>query len=187
MNGAATVLPPDVTWEQFLELLDQDEYKNAELIDGQVVVGTPSWLHQRIVMTLCALIWNWIHAGENRGEVTFNPRVKITHNRGHLPDVAWYRGERVSAKGVQPDGPPDLAVEVLSPSTRTFDIVRKRADYARIWVNELWLTDPDGPEAVVLRRDGAEFVVVDDLAADGALTGPQLPGLSIVVGQLVSL
>lgn len=187
MTGAATALPTGLSWEQFLDLLDRDEYKNAELIDGQVVVGTPSWLHQRIVTALMALMWQWIHAGDGRGEVTFNPRVKITHNRGYLPDVAWYAAGRVNAEGAQPDGPPDLAVEVLSPSTRAFDLVRKRADYARVGVGELWLIDPDGPAALVLRHEGAEFVVAEDLAADGTLTSPQLPGLSIVVGQLVAL
>lgn len=185
MTGAAPALPTGLSWEQFVELLDRDEYKHAELIDGQVVVVTPSWLHQRIVTTLLALIWQWIRAGEGRGEVTFNPRVQITHNRGYLPDLAWYREERVAADGTQPDGPPDLAVEVLSPSTRAFDLVRKRADYARIGVGELWLIDPEGPAALVLRREGAEFVVVDDLDAAGALTSPQLPGLAVVLGGLL--
>lgn len=184
MTGAATVLPADVTWEQFLELLERDEYKNAELIDGQVIVSTPNWLHQRIVATLIALMWQWIHAGTGRGEVTFNPRFQITHNRGYLPDVAWYREERLTADGTQPDGPPDIAVEVLSPSTRTFDIVRKRADYVGVGVGELWLIDPEGPAALVLRRDGAEFVVALDLEADGELVSPLLPGLAIRVGAL---
>lgn len=184
---ATSALPTGLSWEQFLELLDQDEYKDAELIDGQVVVGTPSWLHQRIVTTLIWLIRTWIAEGSGRGEVTFNPRVKITHNRGYLPDVAWYAAGRVDGEGNQPDGPPDLAVEVLSPSTRTFDLVRKRADYARIGVGELWLIDPEGPAALVLRREGAEFLVVEDLDAGGALTSPLLPGLSVVVGQLVTV
>jgi Uma2 family endonuclease len=184
---AATALPSGLSWEQFLELLEQDDYKNAELIDGRVVVVTPSWLHQRIVMTLSALIWNWIRAGTSRGEVTQNPRVQITHNRGYLPDVAWYRGDRVHVDATAPEGPPDLAVEVLSPSTRSFDLVRKRADYARIGVHELWLIDPEEPAVIVLRREGAEFVVVDDLERDGVLTSPLLPGLEIVVGELVAL
>jgi Uma2 family endonuclease len=186
MTGAATALPSGLTWEQFLELLDQDEYKTAELIDGQVVVSTPSWMHQRIVTALIWLLRNWVAAGPDRGEVTFNPRVKITYNRGYLPDVAWYSADRVDDEGNEPDGPPNLAVEVLSPSTRTYDLVRKRADYARIGVDELWLIDPDGPTAYVLRREGTEFVLVDDLDAVGALTSPLLPGLSIVVGQLVT-
>ncbi len=184
MTGATTARPTDVTWEEFLLLLERDEYKNAELIDGQVVVSTPSWLHQRIVATLIALMWQWIHAGRGRGEVTFNPRVQITHNRGYLPDVAWYREERLTVDGTQPDGAPDLAVEVLSPSTRAFDIVRKRADYARVGVEELWLIDPEGPAALVLRRDGAEFVVALDLDADGELASPLLPGLTVRVGAL---
>ncbi len=123
-------------------------------------------------------------AGAGRGEVTFNPRVQITHNRGHLPDVAWYREERVTADGTQPGGPPDLAIEVLSPSTRAFDIVRKRSDYARVGVEELWLIDPEGPAALVLRRDGAEFVVALDLEAGGELVSPLLPGLAMRVGAL---
>ena len=187
MSGAAVTLPSGLSWEQFLELLDQDEYKNAELIDGQVIVVTPSWMHQRIVAALIRLMGNWIAAAPGRGEVTFNPKVKITHNRGYLPDVAWYAAGRVDAEGTQPDGPPDLAVEVLSPSTRAFDLVRKRADYARVGVGELWLIDPDGPAAIVLRLEGAEYVVACDLAAGAELTSPLLPGLAIRVGALVEL
>lgn len=126
----------------------------------------------------------WVHAGTGRGEVTFSPRVQITHNRGYLPDVAWYREERLTADGTQPDGPPDIAVEARSPSTRTFDIVRKRADHARVGVEELWLIDPEGPAAPVLRRDDAEFVVALDLEVDGELVSPALPGLAIRVGAL---
>jgi Uma2 family endonuclease len=186
MTGTATALPRGLSWEQFVELLDRDEYKNAELIAGQVVVVTPSWIHQRIVTNLIWLMRTWVAAAPGRGEVTFNPRVRITHNRGYLPDLAWYAADRVDDEGNAPDGPPDLAVEVRSPSTRTFDLVRKRADYARIGVRELWLIDPEGPAALALRRDGAEFVVVEDVAASGTLASPLLPGLSVVVGRLVT-
>lgn len=192
MTGAA-VLPSGLSWEQFVELLDQDAYKNAELIDGEVVVNTPDWLHQRIATNLLYAIGAWIRAGTGRGEVTFNPAVRITHNRGYLPDVAWYREERFGATGSdrRPDGPPDLAVEILSPSTRAHDLVRKRADYARVGVGELWLIDPQEPAAFILRRPSdavaaAEFVVVADLDAAGKLTSPQLPGLSIQVGDLLA-
>ncbi|MGH3612487.1 MAG: Uma2 family endonuclease, partial [Pseudonocardia sp.] len=85
----------------------------------------------------------------------------------------------------------DLAIEVLSPSTRAFDVVRKRADYARVGVGELWLIDPEGPAALILRplaeaTTPGEFVVVDDLDAAGELTSPQLPGLAIRVGGLLA-
>lgn len=186
MTGSA-VIPSGLVWEQFLGLLDDERYKNAELVDGQVVVNTPSWMHQRIATALLTAIRIWTAGAAGRGEVTFNPPVRISHNSGYLPDVAWYREERVAAG--PPDGPPDLAVEVLSPSTRTFDVVRKRADYARVGDGELWLIEPEGPTALVLllpASGAAEFVVVDDLDAGGLLTSPQLPGLAIRVGDLVA-
>jgi Uma2 family endonuclease len=70
----ATALPSGLSFEQFVELLEQNEYKNAELIDGQVVVSTPSWLHQRILTNLLRIIGNWIAAGPGRGEVRSGSR-----------------------------------------------------------------------------------------------------------------
>ncbi|MEQ1633587.1 MAG: Uma2 family endonuclease [Planctomycetota bacterium] len=40
-------------------------------------------------------------------------------------------------------GPPDLAVEVLSPSTAAIDRGLKRAVFARHGVREYWVLDPD--------------------------------------------
>jgi len=119
--------------------------------------------------------------------------VKARHNRGYLPDVAWYRQERCAPPGQPPhlEGPPDLAVEVLSPSNRLLDMIVKRADYAKIGVKELWLVDPDGPWAMVLRLPDpvgtpAEFVIAEEVGADGKLTSPLLPGLGIAMADLVA-
>jgi Uma2 family endonuclease len=38
-------------------------------------------------------------------------------------------------------GPPDLVVEILSPSTRGHDVLIKRALYARAEVHEHWIVD----------------------------------------------
>ena len=87
-------------------------------------------------------------------------------------------------------GAPDLAVEVLSPSTRNVDLLRKRVDYARVGVRELWLIDPDESIAFVLRLPAdppqpAEFVQVEELDADGVLSSPLLPGLETPVRELL--
>ena len=41
------------------------------------------------------------------------------------------------------DEPPDIVVEILSPSTRGIDLVRKMALYARSGVPEYWIADPE--------------------------------------------
>ncbi len=56
---------------------------------------------------------------------------------------------RIGADGVV--GPPDLVIEVLSPSTRGHDILTKRALYARAGVREYWLVDPLARSIEVLR------------------------------------
>ena len=185
MTGAATALPSGLTWEQFLELLDQDEYKSAELIGGQVVVGTPSWLHQRIVAALIRLIGNWV-AGLRPGAA----RSRSTPASGSPTTVATCPMSPGTPRSGSPrrvvsrTGRP-ISPSRCSPSTRAFDVVRKREDYGRVGVRELWLIDLEGPAAMVLRRDGAGFVVAAELDAGGDLTSPQLPGLVIRLGALL--
>lgn len=84
------------------------------------------------------------------GEVTLEPPVRITDDRAYLPDLAWY--PEVAAEAEQYDTLPALVVEVLSPSTRAFDVLRTTADYARAGVEELWLVNPAGPTAQMYRR-----------------------------------
>lgn len=183
-----------LTWAEFLELPDEPRYKHAELVDGEVIlVNPPTWRHQHVVGSLQASIWVWIRAGSGRGSVTMDPPVQIGARRGYLPDIAWFREEnaRPAAGEQYVSAPPDLAVEVLSPSTRAFDIVRKRTDYARVGVRELWLVDPDGPTALIMRlpdepREPAEFVLVEELEPHGVLRTPLLPGLEIPLTTLAT-
>ncbi len=61
-----------------------------------------------------------------------------------VPDLAGWRRERMPAV---PDDPyftlaPDWVCEILSPSTRRFDLEEKRPIHAREGVGHLWLVDP---------------------------------------------
>jgi Uma2 family endonuclease len=47
-------------------------------------------------------------------------------------------------------GPPDLAVEVVSASSRTRDTLHKRGEYEQAGVREYWLIDPDARQASFL-------------------------------------
>jgi len=61
-----------------------------------------------------------------------------------VPDLAGWRRERMPD---YPDTPwcalaPDWVCEILSPSTRKFDLEEKRPVYAREGVRHLWFVDP---------------------------------------------
>ncbi|HEX5054672.1 MAG TPA: Uma2 family endonuclease, partial [Planctomycetota bacterium] len=62
-------------------------------------------------------------------------------------------------------GVPDLLVEILSPSRRSYDRRTKRARYERAGVGEFWLVDPETHvvEQLLLRRGRyAEPIVAND-------------------------
>ena len=73
-----------------------------------------------------------------------------------VPDLAGWRRERM---GGFPDTPaidlaPDWVCELLSPSTRAFDLTEKRALYGANGVGHLWLIDPSAQtlEVFVLKE-----------------------------------
>jgi hypothetical protein len=79
-------------------------------------------------------------------------------------------------RGVQ--GPPDLLVEVLSPSNRGHDLLTKRALYARAGVQEYWIVDPASRtvEILTLDRDafhGAQMAAGEDVAVSPLLGAPR--------------
>jgi Uma2 family endonuclease len=182
---SSTPVMTGLTWQEFLDL--PEEYHHADLVDGDLYVTAPAPLHQRVVVRLSTALMNWIDAGDGHGEVTHEPAVQITHNRGYLPDLAWYCEDKCSPPDQPPafDGPPDLVVEVFSPSTRGRDTIIKRPDYFRIGVSELWLIDPDEPSAQLIgaHPDGEQ---VADISAADHLHSPMLDGFTVRLSDLVT-
>lgn len=174
-----------LTWREFLD--HPTEFKHADLINGELFLNAASLAHQHVVKRLLVAMDLWIAGGESRGEVTLEPPVQISHDRGYMPDIAWWPQDRCAPTGRPPafTGPPDLVVEVLSRSTRRIDTIRKRNDYPRIGVRELWLIDPDDPAALIIRATDSRDEVVE-VAPDEELHSPLLDGFGIRLGDLVS-
>ena len=100
-----------------------------------------------------------------------------------VPDAAFVRWERLPGR-VRPERyipvPPDLAVEVRSPSDEPGEIAKKLELYRRADVPLIWWVDP-APRRVAVYVDGqlvAELGEGDDL--DG---GDILPGLRLPVAE----
>jgi Uma2 family endonuclease len=65
-------------------------------------------------------------------------------------------------------GRPDLAVEIISPSSRRYDRVKKLGWYARIGVPEYWIVDAEAHTIERLLLSRGRYVV--DGSAEGATT-----------------
>lgn len=61
---------------------------------------------------------------------------------------------------------PDWVCEVLSPTTRGYDLVTKRRFYARHGVAWLWYVDPSDKTLLVLRNDAGQWAERGIFAGD---------------------
>jgi Uma2 family endonuclease len=98
------------------------------------------------------------------------------------PDLLYFSAARYAAVVTEKNaqGPPDLAVEILSPGTRRRDEVLKRRLYGRMGVSEYWIVDPGAETVKVFRLEKGKYRHHDLALEDGdVLTTPLLPGLAI--------
>jgi Uma2 family endonuclease len=91
-----------------------------------------------------------------------------------------------SRRGVE--GPPDLLIEVLSPSNRGYDRLTKRELYTRAGVREYWLVDPVTRTIEILGLGDGEFQLAAAAAEDETISSPLLGGaefpLSTIFAQV---
>lgn len=147
-----------MSWEEYLAL---PEHPRAEWVDGEVVVSPdPVWRHQRIARKLANA---FDEVPGLLGSTSGN--IRLPGNRVRIPDAF-----ATTAPGELFIERPELVVEVLSPSTRSEDLLRKAPEYAAAGIGQFWLVDPDARTLEVHRLLGGRW----ELQArfdDGAPTG----------------
>ncbi len=160
-----------------------------ELIEGELHVTTqPHWEHQVVADTVCELLRGWNRRSGARGLAVSAPGIILAEDEAFAPDVVWYGPERLAAHR-HPDGkfygPPDLAVEVLSPGMKNLkrDRQLKPARYAFWGVREYWLVDRMARQVEVYRLAGPSYTLAATLSANDELTSPILPGFTCSVGD----
>lgn len=132
-----------------------DDGHRYELLDGSLLVTpAPGTSHQRCVVVLAALLeaaaptgaWAMVAPYEWRlsPATTFQPDVLVAWRDGFTSR----RLERA----------PLLVVEVLSPSTRSIDLVLKRHAFAAAGASWYWVVDPLEPSVTALRLDGDRYI-----------------------------
>ncbi len=119
--------------------------QRVELIDGVFYdMAAPTHLHQRIVGEIYRQIANFIMDHNSSCEPLISPidvQLDCDEKTMVQPDVAILcQKEKVEAWGIY--GCPDFILEVISPSTRRKDCVRKLDKYEKAGVREYWILDP---------------------------------------------
>jgi Uma2 family endonuclease len=154
---------PAGTWSYADLATLPDDGTRYEIIDGELYeMPSPTWAHAIVIAGLIRLL---IPALDRLGGrwVTAPLDVFFTGADPVQPDiVVLLPGSRARPMRRGIEGPPDLLIEVLSPSNRAHDQIRKRTLYAREGVREYWIIDPD---AAIIEIIGANGETVQRVAA----------------------
>jgi Uma2 family endonuclease len=184
MIDASTAQSGPYTWDDFVAL-EEDDLR--ELIDGELLeVEVPNGAHERLVALLAYFFEGWSRSGGGGWTLASGYKVRITDKRGVMPDLQFFRDENVPRgqdEGLV-SGHPDLAVEIVSPSSVRYDRVTKMRWYASIGVPEYWIVDPRAHTLERLVLDSERYAIADALAEDGVLRPPSFPGLELPLAEL---
>lgn len=158
-----------------------DDGNRYELLHGELLVtAAPDLNHERLTMALVALLLECVES-RGLGEIFTAPvDVRFSRHTNVQPDLLFIREDRVELldRGAEVVGAPDLVVEIISPSSRSTDRIRKAVAYADAGVPEYWLVDPTDRTVEVMKLDGGHFVAIP-ASADGTITSIVLPELDV--------
>ncbi len=188
MAEAAGGAKQKLTYQDYCAI--PEDLARHEILDGEHVVSpSPLDRHQRVLMNLLAKLRTHLEPA-GLGEVKCAPSdVLLGEHTFVQPDLyvvlAAHFG-RIRANGCH--GPPDLVVEILSPSNRAYDQVRKRRVYQAAGVPEYWVVDPEAERVEVYRRAtpdaGFSRPLVIEAPHDEAVTTPLVPDLVLGLAEV---
>ena len=168
--------------------LTYDDYCDApadnryELLDGELImVPAPNLNHQRVNRELSTRLDRFIK-DQALGELLYAPcDVLLSANDIVQPDLLFVSRERehllTGGKNVQ--GAPDLAVEILSPSSAEQDRGKKRELYGKHGVTEYWLVDPVAETIQINRLQGEVLLPTRTFGRGETMRSPLLAGLEL--------
>lgn len=168
------------TVDEFMRLPD-DGYV-YELVQGRLermspMGGEHGRIASRLNVLLASYVWEHKLGDTFAAETAFVLNAET--NEVRATDVAFVASARLAriGEGAVPF-PPDLAVEVISPSDRLIAVRRKVAAYQRAGVRLIWVINPRRQTIDVYRPDDTQPHVLsldDELSGEDVVPGFRLP------------
>ena len=140
----------EYSFRDFLKI--SGEEGKWEILEGKIIMHSPaSFEHEEIVVRIAAELSKKL---SDMGKVFGSNAVfRLSQKTGLAPDVSFVRKERLYlVKRSYFQGPPDIAVEVISRSTQKYDVEKKLPLYKKAGVSLIIYVFPDERKVVVWKK-----------------------------------
>ncbi|MEM1135757.1 MAG: Uma2 family endonuclease [Bacteroidota bacterium] len=170
----------------YYEIVHEDV--KAEFINGEIIYQSPvKSKHWKACTRISARLS--IYVDEKKLGIVGAEKVMIRCTRNdYEPDVVFFSNEK--AKDFQPNQmvfpPCDLAVEVLSESTKKNDYGVKFEDYAAHGIIEYWIVDADEESVEQYLLKDQAYHLHQKLTKSGVLKSTVVEGFEMEIGIIFS-
>lgn len=140
-NNRDIVKEDNLTYDDYASLDDQNRY---ELAAGklELMIPSPSTIHQLVSSEIYDKMTD---SCKSDYFIFYAPiDVILSPKDVRQPDIVLVARSRIDIltnRGIE--GPPDLVVEIISPSSLKRDKIDKLTTYARFKIPEYWIVDPN--------------------------------------------
>lgn len=175
-----------MTARQYLLLGDDPPGVRLELVNGEIAVSaSPMPRHSYVNTKLLKILAN--HIDDNDLGLLINDTDTVFGEYDvRRPDLIYFTKARMQL--VEEDDairfPPDLCVEILSPSSIAIDRADKFEQYAAGKVKYYWIVDPMRLSIEGFRLVGGKYKKTGGGAGDELVTLPPFPDLKIPLADL---
>lgn len=178
--------PGEWTFEDYRQLTAKTDTR-YEIIAGVLYkMPPPSTLHQEIVMKLILRLGSLIET-QSSGILYPSPiEVVLPEATPVQPDLVFIQdGRRNIIKPNRIEGPPDLVVEILSPSSVRYDRVTKFEVYESGGVQEYWVLNPKTKSVEIYNLEEGLYNLFNEYNADEPIHSPLFGELAFTIGSLI--
>ena len=167
-----------MTMEEFLE----NDFEGYEYVKGELVpMAPPSMEHGEISINIIRYLDLYVHTHQlgrlYTAETTFQLEDRLVK-----PDVAFVSNDRLPENRRKGSPvPPDLAVEIVSPTDKQYNVTEKAFAYLKSGTRLVWVIEPVAKTVMVYRSE-TDFTL---LSCEDTLTGEDVvEGFTCPVVQL---
>ncbi|MCU6711394.1 Uma2 family endonuclease [Paenibacillus sp. J5C_2022] len=181
---ADQVLEPPVTYEMYAEW--PDDGQRYEIVNGimEMISPGPSTTHQAVSGELALII----KQSCRKDYLVFHAPIDVILSQTTVvqPDILMIHRSRehiVTKRGIE--GPPDLVIEILSPSSHKRDKLIKRRAYAEHGVPEYWVVDTEARtlDQYQLLEDG-RYELANLFEGNDPVVSDKIPCIGFVIEDI---
>lgn len=171
--------PQGMTYDEYCLL--PDDGNRYQVLEGELFVSpAPRPHHQRVRFHLALLLHDYV-LEHGLGEVFIAPIDVILEPTTIVqPDIVFVganNADIVTDLNIQ--GPPDLCIEVISPTIGLIDRHAKRNIYARLGVREYWIVDTNRRVVAICTLRDRTYGEPIEVTGDDLIPSAVLDGLTV--------